>query len=162
MTDTMPNPDTRAVVTAQVLAERFCAATLPDSVCSDRCAGTQGPNRHGTNLLTVAEARAIFESILPAITEPRADTVAFVQEWMMSGDHDPTQWDRDFAAAIDARLAEQTECEARVEALEKALREIWLEASETIPPDGKDAAFHALGVVMRTARAALQVEGAES
>lgn len=31
------------------------------------------------------------------------DTVAFVQEWMMSGDHEPTQWDRDFAAAIDAR-----------------------------------------------------------
>ncbi|MET0375977.1 MAG: hypothetical protein ABW128_17185 [Rhizorhabdus sp.] len=31
------------------------------------------------------------------------DTVAFVQKWMMSGDHEPTQWDRDFAAAIDDR-----------------------------------------------------------
>ena len=31
-------------------------------------------------------------------------TVQFVQEWMMSGDHEPNQWHRDFAAAIDARL----------------------------------------------------------
>ena len=31
------------------------------------------------------------------------NTVAFVQEWLMSGDHEPSQWDRDFAAAIDAR-----------------------------------------------------------
>jgi len=33
----------------------------------------------------------------------RTDTVTFVQEWMMSGDHEPDQWHRDFAAAIDAR-----------------------------------------------------------
>lgn len=33
------------------------------------------------------------------------DTVAFVQEWMMSGDHEADQWHRDFAAAIDARTA---------------------------------------------------------
>ncbi|WP_174298153.1 hypothetical protein [Sphingomonas bacterium] len=32
------------------------------------------------------------------------DTVAFVQEWMMSGDHEPDQWHRDFAAAIDERV----------------------------------------------------------
>jgi len=31
------------------------------------------------------------------------DTVAFVQSWLMSSDHEPSQWDRDFAAAIDAR-----------------------------------------------------------
>jgi hypothetical protein len=37
-----------------------------------------------------------------------SDTVAFVQEWMMSSDHEPTQWDRDFAAAIDARCASST------------------------------------------------------
>lgn len=37
----------------------------------------------------------------PAPSNP--DTVAFVQEWMMSGDHEADQWHRDFAAAIDAR-----------------------------------------------------------
>lgn len=31
------------------------------------------------------------------------DTLAFVQGWMMSGDHEADQWHRDFAAAIDAR-----------------------------------------------------------
>lgn len=33
------------------------------------------------------------------------DTVAFVQEWLMSGGHEPDQWHKDFAAAIDARCA---------------------------------------------------------
>jgi len=42
-------------------------------------------------------------SVSSASAEPRKDTVAFVQEWMMSGDHEPDQWHRDFAAAIDAR-----------------------------------------------------------
>lgn len=36
---------------------------------------------------------------------PAEDTVAFVQQWMASGDHEPDQWHRDFAAAIDARCA---------------------------------------------------------
>jgi hypothetical protein len=54
----------------------------------------------------------------------------------------------------------QAEAAARVGRLEKALREIWLEASETIPPDGKDAAYHALGLVMQIARLALNNEGA--
>lgn len=36
--------------------------------------------------------------------EAEGDTVKFVQEWMMSGDHEPNHWHRDFAAAIDARL----------------------------------------------------------
>jgi Lar family restriction alleviation protein len=40
---------------------------------------------------------------------PTQDTVAFVQKWMMSGDHEPTQWDRDFAAAINARCNPQAE-----------------------------------------------------
>lgn len=42
-----------------------------------------------------------------AQSEPAADTVAFVQHWMASGDHGPDQWHRDFAAAIDARAAQQ-------------------------------------------------------
>lgn len=33
------------------------------------------------------------------------DTVAFVQDWLMNSDYDPTQFDRGFAAAIDARSA---------------------------------------------------------
>jgi hypothetical protein len=37
------------------------------------------------------------------MAEQEQSTVAFVQEWMMSGDHEPDQWHRDFAAAIDAR-----------------------------------------------------------
>ena len=41
-------------------------------------------------------------------TEERADTVAFVQEWLMNADYDPSQFDRDFAAAIDARCAALT------------------------------------------------------
>lgn len=32
-----------------------------------------------------------------------SDTVAFVQEWLANADYDPTQFDKDFAAAIDAR-----------------------------------------------------------
>lgn len=40
---------------------------------------------------------------LPPATDPAKETVAFVQHWLMSSDHEPTQWDRDFAAAIDAR-----------------------------------------------------------
>ena len=59
--------------------------------------------------------------------EGEAGTVAFVQEWMMSGDHEPTKWDRDFAAAIDARATTlRTERDAlsrRLEAVEGALRE---------------------------------------
>lgn len=38
-----------------------------------------------------------------AISGGEVVTVAFVQEWMMSGDHEADQWHRDFAAAIDAR-----------------------------------------------------------
>lgn len=36
------------------------------------------------------------------------DTVAFVQEWLMNADYDPSQFDRDFAAAIDARVIATT------------------------------------------------------
>ena len=33
-----------------------------------------------------------------------ADTVAFVQDWLMNADYDPTKFDRDFARAIDDRV----------------------------------------------------------
>jgi hypothetical protein len=50
------------------LADAFCRWPLPDSVCADRCATTQGPGRTGTNLLSVVEARAMFTDMLPIIT----------------------------------------------------------------------------------------------
>jgi hypothetical protein len=50
----------------QTLAERFCAAPLPKSVCSDGC--VTDPNyphpRFGTNLLTVAEAKEVLRETL--------------------------------------------------------------------------------------------------
>lgn len=46
------------------LAERFCAAPLPDSVCADPCASMVGyPHRTGTNLLTVAEAEQVLAHV---------------------------------------------------------------------------------------------------
>lgn len=48
----------------QTLAERFCAASLPVTVCSDLCATKQGPGRTGTNLMTVAEAKIFLQRIL--------------------------------------------------------------------------------------------------
>lgn len=52
----------------------------------------------------LASARHRLASLAsPERPVEREDTVAFVQEWMMSGDHEPSQWERDFAAAIDDR-----------------------------------------------------------
>lgn len=43
-----------------------------------------------------------------------SDTVAFVQDWLMNADYDPTQFDKDFAAAIDARVNAAYEAAAKV------------------------------------------------
>jgi hypothetical protein len=59
------------------------------------------------------EARALHCAIVAtrlalassASVEPRKDTIAFVQDWLMNSDYDPTQFDKGFAAAIDARHA---------------------------------------------------------
>lgn len=51
------------------LAERFCAAPLPETVCADLCATRQGPGRTGTNLLSVAEARQVLAPIAAEIAE---------------------------------------------------------------------------------------------
>ena len=49
----------------QALAYAFCAWPLPESVCPDPCARMPGyPNRSGTNLLTVAEAKAMFDYLV--------------------------------------------------------------------------------------------------
>lgn len=47
----------------KVLAEKFCRAPLPDSVCADPCATRQGPGRTGTNLLSVEQAESVFRGI---------------------------------------------------------------------------------------------------
>lgn len=87
------------------LAESFCATPLPTDVCADLCATMPDyPHpRYGTNLLTVAQAKVMFAQMMPSVG--KSDTVAFVQEWLMNSDYDPSQFDRDFAAAIDARCA---------------------------------------------------------
>lgn len=59
------------------------------------------------NVLRDAASHLHFIASLPPATDPAKETVAFVQEWLMSSDHEPTQWDRDFAAAIDARCKRQ-------------------------------------------------------
>lgn len=47
-----------------------------------------------------------MEDLRAALATPaRPDTVSFVQEWLLSGDHEADQWHKDFAAAIDARQA---------------------------------------------------------
>jgi len=55
-------------------------------------------------LAAVARAvTAIRAALSPSWEQDHPDTLAFVQEWMMSGDHEADQWHRDFAAAIDTR-----------------------------------------------------------
>jgi hypothetical protein len=58
--------------------------------------GTDG----STNGAFLALARLVQQQCKPSVEK---DTIAFVQEWMMSADYEPTGWDRSFAAAIDAR-----------------------------------------------------------
>lgn len=51
------------------LVNAFLACPLPESVCADKCACERGyPHRSGTNLLTAAEAKQMFEYIL-AVTK---------------------------------------------------------------------------------------------
>ena len=61
-----PTKGESMTLTLQELAERFCAAPLPASVCADPCATE--PNypypRTGTNLLTVEEAKTVLAFVL--------------------------------------------------------------------------------------------------
>jgi hypothetical protein len=61
------------------LAERFCACPLPETVCADPCATTQGPDRTGTNLLSVAEAKEVLRFILSGF--PLHDGEQKLAEW---------------------------------------------------------------------------------
>lgn len=53
--------------------------------------------------IQIKEARAALAQ--PGAARVGDATVDFVREWLMSGDEEVSQWERDFAAAIDARLA---------------------------------------------------------
>lgn len=57
--------------------------------------------------LTTGDIQSGWRStpIAAALARPRAatETVEFVREWLMSGDHPVSDWERQFAAAIDAR-----------------------------------------------------------
>lgn len=47
------------------MADEFCRWPLPETVCADRCACDRNyPNRSGTNLLTVIEARIMFADVV--------------------------------------------------------------------------------------------------
>lgn len=75
----MPNDqskteDVAAVVQQRIvsrLVDKFLAWPLPESVCSDPCACTQGyPHRTGTNLLSATEAEQMIRHLLgPALSK---------------------------------------------------------------------------------------------
>lgn len=51
-------------------AERFCAAPLPATVCADTCATIQGEGRHGTNLMTLFEAKEVLRHVFASGVTP--------------------------------------------------------------------------------------------
>ena len=58
----------------RALAERFCAWPLPPDVCVDSCATIKDHphQRHGTNLLTVAQAEGMLRHVLAGEASYRA------------------------------------------------------------------------------------------
>lgn len=52
-----------------VLAQRFCATRLPDSVAVDLCATQAGPGRYGTNVMTVNEWRQLLGEVLAQVLD---------------------------------------------------------------------------------------------
>jgi len=84
-----------------------CADVL---ICLDKLARRKGVDLAAA---TIAKFNATSEKVdLPhrlsgpdatQTREAEGDTVKFVQDWLMNADYDPTQFDKDFAAAIDAR-----------------------------------------------------------
>ncbi|WP_285161363.1 hypothetical protein [Sphingomonas sp. UMB7805-LC452B] len=90
-----------------VLAQRFCATRLPESVAADLCASQPGPGRYGTNLLTVAQARQMLGQVLAEVLD---------EEWFEQVLTDSLDYDwstRDGARAIMRALALPTSEEAK-------------------------------------------------
>lgn len=64
------SPDFDHSVEINKMVSRFLSWPLPDSVCVDGCAKIPGyPLRHGTNLLTADEAKAMLEYLLKGDTK---------------------------------------------------------------------------------------------
>ena len=60
------------------LAIRFCITPLPEGVKADPCAcNPNHPNRSGTNLLTVSEAKEMLDSVLVPIARVEKHTGQF-------------------------------------------------------------------------------------
>jgi len=67
-------------------------------------ASDNGRLADATGLSSASPIEPVPVSPVPA-SIPSAEAVEFVREWMMSGDHQVSDWEREFAAAIDARSA---------------------------------------------------------
>jgi len=73
-----------------------------------QCRGAEAIGKEAADVANFSMMVADVCGALPTtgdVREAAPETLAFVQHWMMSGDHEPDQWHRDFAAAIDARCA---------------------------------------------------------
>lgn len=71
-----PTPSLDQIISQ--LADEFCRWPLPTTVCVDSCAMQRGyPDRIGTNLLSVIEARAMFE----ALVRPALIKYALAEDW---------------------------------------------------------------------------------
>jgi len=64
------------------LAERFCNAPLPESVCADPCATdlTYRFPRTGANLLTIKEARQVLAHVLEPVINTESEQQGFLAD----------------------------------------------------------------------------------
>jgi hypothetical protein len=75
-----------------------------------------------------------------------SDTVAFVQDWLANADYDPTQFDKGFASAIDARVAAGIEAAAKVA---ESRWSVWADKAYTDTPQGDRAACADVAAAIR-------------
>lgn len=106
------------------MTERFLCWKLPPNFNPDggiafEAGGNVGTKHEyrrepvGTNLFDYTQAEAMVRHMVEGMTTEaqvktvpegrEQSTIEFVQSWMLSGDYEPDQWHKDFAAAIDAR-----------------------------------------------------------
>lgn len=89
-----------------VLAQRFCATRLPESVAADLCATRPGAGRYGTNLMSFGQARQMLGQVLGQVLD---------EDWFEEAIYDSLDHDwsaRDGARAIMRALALPTSEEA--------------------------------------------------
>ena len=111
------------------LAERFCAAPLPHSVCADLVAIKQMDGRFGTNLMTVAEAKEVLRFVLgetTPVSDPSREVLTAFADSL-----DAVPFDTASAAFFSF---DTTHGHARV--LRRAIREL-LDRVDTIRPPYK-------------------------